>query len=57
MKGDLDIEVRKGPLVLRPHLRRVYRPEDLVKRMAPRNVHTAIDFGKSTVSTGKSGRR
>jgi antitoxin MazE len=41
----LDIEVRKGTLVLRPHLRRVYRLEDLVKRMTPRNVHTELDFG------------
>ncbi len=45
VKDDLDIEVRKGVLVLRPHLRRVYRLEDLVKRMTPRNVHKALDFG------------
>ena len=32
VKDDLDIEVRKGALVLRPHLRRVYRLEDLLKR-------------------------
>ncbi len=41
----LDIEVRKGTLVLTPHLRRVYRLEDLLKRMTPRNVHKALDFG------------
>jgi len=45
VKDDLDIEVRKGALVLRPHLRRVYRLEDLVKRMTPRNMHKEIDFG------------
>jgi antitoxin MazE len=33
--------------VLRPHLRRVYRLEDLVKRMTPRNVHKEFDFGGS----------
>ena len=45
VKDDLDIEVRKGTLVLRPHLRRVYRLEDLVKRMTPRNMHKELDFG------------
>ena len=45
VKDDLDIEVRKRALVLRPHLRRVYRLEDLLKRMSPRNVHKEIDFG------------
>jgi antitoxin MazE len=45
VKDDLDIEVRKGTLVLRPHLRRIYRLEDLVKRITPRNIHTEIDFG------------
>ena len=45
VKDDLDIEVRKGTLVLRPHLRRVYRLEDLVKRMTPRNMHKELEFG------------
>ena len=45
VKDDLDIEVRKGALVLRPHFRRVYRLEDLLKRMTPRNVHKEVDFG------------
>jgi antitoxin MazE len=45
VKDALDIEVRKGVVLLRPHLRRVYKLEDLVKRMTPRNVHTEIDFG------------
>ena len=44
-KDDLDIEVRKGSLVLRPHLRRVYRLEDLIKRMTRHNLHQDIDFG------------
>jgi antitoxin MazE len=44
-KDSVDIEVREGTLVVRPHLRRVYRLEDLVKRITPRNVHQAFDFG------------
>ncbi|MBX3301418.1 MAG: AbrB/MazE/SpoVT family DNA-binding domain-containing protein [Nitrospira sp.] len=45
VKDDVDIEVRKGVLVLKPRLRRSYRLKDLVKRMTPRNVHKEIDFG------------
>ena len=45
VKHDLSVEVRKGALVLRPHLRRLYRLENLVKRMIPRNVHKELDFG------------
>ena len=30
---------------LKPHLRRVYRLEDLVKRITPKNVHSEIDTG------------
>ena len=48
VKDDLEIEVRKGALVLKPHLRRVYRLEDLVKRITPRNVHEELDFGSAT---------
>lgn len=44
VKDALDIEVRKGVVVLRPHLRRVYTLEDLVKRMTPRNMHKELDF-------------
>ena len=33
VKDELDIEVRKETLVLRSHLRRVYRLKDLVKRI------------------------
>jgi antitoxin MazE len=46
VKDDLEIEVRKGTLVLRPHLRRVYRLEDLVKRISPRNLHKELGFGE-----------
>lgn len=46
VKDDLDIEVRKGALVLRPHLRRVYRLEDLVKGITSRNIHKEIPFGE-----------
>lgn len=44
-KDSVDIEVHEGTLVVRPHLRRVYRLEDLVKRITPHNVHDEIDFG------------
>ena len=46
VKDDLDIEVRKGALVLRSHLRRVYRLEDLTQRITPRNVHKELAFGR-----------
>ena len=45
VKHDPEIEVRTLALVLRPYLRRVYRLEDLVKRITPRNVHDEFDFG------------
>ena len=44
-KDPVEIEVRKGTLVVRPHLRRVYRLQDLLKRITPRNVHDECDFG------------
>jgi antitoxin MazE len=44
-QDDLDIEVQDGNVVLKPHLRRVYRLEDLVKRISPKNVHGEIDTG------------
>ena len=50
IKDSLEIEVQEGALVLKPLLRRVYRLEDLVRRITPRNVHEAIDFG------GQAGR-
>ena len=45
-KDELDIEVRKETLVLRSHLRRVYRLKNLVKRITPRNLHEELDFGR-----------
>jgi antitoxin MazE len=44
-KDSVDIEVREGTLVVRPHLRRVYRLEDLLKRITPKNIHHELDFG------------
>lgn len=44
-KDAVEIEVRRGTLVVRPHLRRVYRLEDLLKRITLRNVHEGVDFG------------
>jgi len=44
-KDAVEIEVREGALVVRPHLRRVYRLEDLLKHITPRNVHEEADFG------------
>ena len=44
-QDDLDIEVQDDNVVLKPHLRRVYRLEDLVKRISPKNVHGEIDTG------------
>ena len=45
-KDTVDIEVREGALVLRPHLRRVYRLEDLLRRITSSNVHHEVDFGR-----------
>lgn len=42
---DLEIEVQDGNVVLKPHLQRVYRLEDLVKQINPKNVHDEIDTG------------
>jgi len=47
VNDDLDIEVKKGALILKPHLRRVYRLEDLLKRITLDNVHHEIEFGGS----------
>jgi antitoxin MazE len=45
-KDCVEIEVEEGVLVVRPHHRRVYKLEDLVKRMTSRNLHKAIEFGE-----------
>ena len=42
---DLEIEVQDGNVVLKPHLRRVYRLEDLVKQINQKNMHDEIDTG------------
>lgn len=44
-QDDLEIEVQDGNVVLKPHLRRVYRLDDLVKRITPKNLHSEIDTG------------
>ncbi len=44
-QDDLEIEVQDGNVVLKPHVRRVYRLEDLVKQITPKNVHDEIDAG------------
>ena len=41
----LDIEVQDGNVVLKPHLQRVYRLEDLIKQITPKNMHGEIDTG------------
>ncbi len=45
-KDSVEIEVREGTLVVRPYLRRVYRLEDLLKRMTASNLHDEFDFGR-----------
>lgn len=44
-QDDLEIEVQDGNVVLKPHLRRVYRLDDLVKRITPKNLHSEIETG------------
>ncbi|OQW36949.1 MAG: hypothetical protein A4E19_14535 [Nitrospira sp. SG-bin1] len=44
-QDDLEIEVQDGNVVLKPQLRRVYRLEDLVKRITLKNLHREIDTG------------
>lgn len=44
-QDDLEIKVQDGNVVLKPQLRRVYRLEDLVKRITPKNLHREIDTG------------
>jgi antitoxin MazE len=46
-KDAVDIEVHEGTLVVRPHLRRVYRLKDLLKRITSGNIHREADFGGS----------
>ena len=44
-QDDLEIEVQDGNVVLKPHVRRVYRLEDLVKQITAKNVHGETDTG------------
>ncbi len=44
-KDCVEIEVQEGALVVRPQPHRVYKLANLVKRITPRNVHDAVDFG------------
>jgi antitoxin MazE len=44
-QDDLEIEVQDGNVVLKPQLRRVYRLDDLVKRITSKNLHREIDTG------------
>ena len=44
-QDDLEIEVQDGTVVLKPHLRRVYRLDELVKRITRKNIHGEIDSG------------
>lgn len=46
-QDDLEIEVQDGNVVLKPQLRRVYRLDDLVKRITSKNLHNEIDMGSS----------
>lgn len=41
-QDDLEIEVQDGNVVLKPHPQRVYRLDDLVKRITSKNVHGEI---------------
>ncbi len=43
-KDAVEIEVRRGRCVVQPHLRRVYRLEDLLKCIRPRHVHEEVGF-------------
>ncbi len=49
-QDDLEIEVQDGTVVLIPHLRRVYRLDELVKRITRKNIHGEID---SSVPVGR----
>jgi antitoxin MazE len=40
----VDVSVREGTLVVRPH-RRQYRLKDLLKQCKPSQLHGEIDFG------------
>lgn len=56
-KDRVDIEVREGTLVVRPHLRRVNRLEDLIKRMTPSQCAPRTRFWRACRSRGTVMRR
>lgn len=41
----LEIEVQDGNVVLKPHVRRTYCLDDLVKGITPQNRHSEVDTG------------
>ena len=44
-QDNLEIEVQDGNVVLKPHVRRTYRLDDLVKGITPQNRHSEVDMG------------
>ncbi len=44
-KDSFEIEVQDGNVVLKPHVRRTYRLDDLVKGITPQNRHSEVDTG------------
>ena len=45
-QDDLEIEIHDGNVILKPLLRRVYRLDDLVKRITKKHLHTEFDTGE-----------
>jgi antitoxin MazE len=41
------LKEQDGNVVLKPHVRRVYHLEDLVKQITPKNVHGEVETGTS----------
>jgi antitoxin MazE len=47
-RDNLEIIVQEGNVVLKPHIRRIYRLEDLVKGITSKNLHREIEVGNPT---------
>jgi antitoxin MazE len=47
-RDNLEIIVQEGNVVLKPHIRRIYRLEDLVKGITSKNLHREIEVGSPT---------
>jgi antitoxin component of MazEF toxin-antitoxin module len=45
-KDAVEIEVRRGRCIVQPHLRRVYRLEDVLKCIRPRHVREEVGFSE-----------